>query len=143
MTSFRAIMPPACIFFLVAFPCLAFAQAAKPVEKWEYGELHHYERSGSSAGPDKIFESSIDWISREGFVRSYGWTAMADKLKAPELKKDVIKHADKDTEKKELEGVHRLRCLNHLGDQGWELVSHERNNDNGESLWVFKRPGGR
>lgn len=119
MTSFRATMSPACILFLVAFPCLAFAQSGKAAEKREYAELHHHVR----ANPDKLFESAIDWISSEGFVRKYGWLAMAENLKAPELKKDVIAKPIEGDETIVRDGVHRVRCLNRLGDQGWELVS--------------------
>jgi hypothetical protein len=138
MKSFCTTLYPAYVLLLIALPCSAFAQEGKPAEKWEYGELRHYERAGTSANLDNVFRSAIDWISAEGFVRSYGWPAMADKLKAPELKRDLVKNAEKD----ELEAIHRLRFLNHLGDQGWELVAHQRN-ERGESLWIFKRRVGK
>ncbi len=128
----------ACTLVLCLSPCLTFAQSDKLADKWEYGELHFYENAGSSDNPDHVFRSAVDWISGEGFVRGYGWQGMADKLNAPALKKDLLKITEKGTDKKELEGLHRLRLLNHLGFQGWELASYQRD-ERFDSHWIFKR----
>jgi len=54
------------------------------------------------------------------------WEDLAAKLKAPEAKSGATTVA-----------AHRLRVLNHLGSQGWELISA----GTGSTLspWVFKR----
>lgn len=108
--------------------------ADSPAEAWEYGELRHYERRGTSIGPDKSFAPEVNWLSGDGFVQVYGWDALADKLNAAKLKNDVPKDAKPD----EVESLARIRLLNHFGSAGWQLVSHERT-DNGNSLWIFKR----
>ena len=123
-----------CLLVLVSIP--AIAQAGKSAQKWEYGELRHHERAGTFVAPNKeVFIPAVEWISGHGFVRGYGWEGMADKLKAPALKKDAIKDAKKDV----VEAIQRVRVLNHLGAQGWEMISYERNQQTGMSLWIFKR----
>jgi hypothetical protein len=139
MTIIRMTLTSAWLLVLLAFPWSAFAQAGKSSEKWEYAELRHHERSGATIGPDKVFTSAIEWISGEGFVRGYGWEGMADKLKAPALKQDALK----DAKKEEIEAVLRYRVLNHLGDQGWEMISRERIETRGITLWIFKRRVGK
>jgi hypothetical protein len=135
MTIVRTTLSAACLLVLLAFPSSAFPLADKPADKWEYAELRHHERAGTRIGPDKVFTSAIEWINGEGIIRGYGWEGMADKLKAPPLKKDALKNAKKEV----IEAVQRYRVLNHLGNQGWEMISHERTEKSGITLWTFKR----
>ena len=138
MASLRATVFLQFIVSLVALPCLAFAQAGSPAPKWEYAELHHAERSGSSDNPEKVFQSAIKWISGDGYVQAYGWRAIAEKLKAPELKKFETENPTKGTDKEFRDAAYRLQFRNYLGNQGWELVAHRRD-DRGDSEWIFKR----
>ena len=57
------------------------------------------------------------------------WEEMAQKLKAPDPKKEAT------------ETSHRVRVLNQLGSQGWELVSNSSpaSSFGGTTSWTFKR----
>jgi len=88
-------------------------------------------------GPDA--KKQILWISAEGLVRGFGWEAMAEQLKMPALKKDALK----DVKKYDVDAIQRLRILNHLGGQGWEIISYARNEKDGSTLWLFKRRVGK
>ena len=125
----------ACLWVLV-LPWLVAAQEARP-EKWEYSELRHYDLVVDMVGPDA--KKQILWISAEGLVRGFGWEAMAEQLKMPALKKDALK----DVKKYDVDAIQRLRILNHLGGQGWEIISYARNEKDGSTLWLFKRRVGK
>jgi hypothetical protein len=60
-------------------------------------------------------------------VEASGWEDLATKIKAPAAKKGATPDA------------HRMKVLNHLGRQGWELVSHHKLDGNGTAVWTFKR----
>lgn len=111
------------------------AHADTPAERWEYGELRHHERSGTVVEPEKKFMSSIEWTSAEGFVRGYGWERMGDVLKSPVVNADEPRVEKKDVS----ESLHRIRVLNHLGRQGWEMISTSTSDERGSSIWTFKR----
>src|SRR5262249_39314789 len=67
---------------------------------------------------------TVRWVTGDAEVAAASWEELATKLKAPDAKVGTTAV------------VHKLRVLNHLGSQGWELVSA------GTSTaipWVFKR----
>lgn len=68
-------------------------------------------------------------------MRSLGWEATADAMKAPALKKDALKGAEKYV----VDAIQCCRVLNHLGEQGWEMVSPESYREIGCRRWIFKR----
>ena len=55
------------------------------------------------------------------------WEELGDKLKAPAAKKDAK------------DAAQRLRVLNHLGRQGWELVGRDKGDVAAITVWTFKR----
>ena len=120
---------------LVMVSSPASGQDNPPQVQWEYAELYHHARIGGETGPNTVFMPAVDWISGDGFVRILGWEGMAEKLKAPALKPDAVAGANKVADG----AVQRLRVLNHLGRQGWEMISHDQNEGNGNSRWIFKR----
>lgn len=121
---------------------------AKVGQKWEYAELQYSStvelngrgRGGAGANPfagrggrggagggaggagmaaqPKV---TARWATAEGETEADSWEALAAKLKAPAAAKGAKVAA------------HRLKLLNHLGSQGWELVSSNGN------LMTFKR----
>jgi hypothetical protein len=64
---------------------------------------------------------SVRWVTGDGETEADDWAALAGKLKAPAAAKGANAAA------------HRVKLLNHLGSQGWELVSSNGN------LMTFKR----
>jgi hypothetical protein len=59
-----------------------------------------------------VRQTTVRWITAAGEVEATSWEELAEKLKLPPARSGVITPA-----------AHRLRVLNHLGGQGWELVS--------------------
>lgn len=120
-----------CLLVVATLLWSAAAQAGEPVEKWEYGELRNFPGTNAT-------RSSVSWLTAEGLVRGYEWEGIADKLKAPALKKD----AERDADEWFVGVAQRLRTLNYLGEQGWEMIWQERIGA-GSSLWIFKRRVGK
>jgi hypothetical protein len=68
------------------------------------------------------------WITGDDEVEATSWADLATKIKAPAAKKGATAAAQK------------MKVLNHLGEQGWELVSyHQRGSISGSDVWTFKR----
>jgi hypothetical protein len=70
-------------------------------------------------------ETSIRWTTAQEEVVTKEWEELADKLKAPAAKKQSPLT------------VHRLRVLNALSAEGWELL--DRPLGDGNNTWSFRR----
>lgn len=95
----------------------ATAQEKQAPVKWEYGTITIpiAVRTGTPGG--------YAWTTGREYVAGDNWKDLAEKLKV-ELK-------DKDAPTAKI----RVQVLNHLGAQGWELVSHSETNPS----FTFKR----
>jgi hypothetical protein len=131
MLSFRGMAM--CIAMASTVVFTVTARAAAPVEKWEYAELHHHERLVTTRA-DGSNASFVEWVTVNGLITGADWDGMAEKLNAPAVKPATLKEA-----KNESIVVHRLRVFNQIGDQSWELVTHNRDAERGDDLWTFKR----
>jgi hypothetical protein len=111
-----------CSALLLAIAPVAAAAPAlgdKP-PKWEYAELTFRTLPGRPAGTDADGKEipatpasmAIRWINPTGEVEAKGWDELADKLKAPALKKGTVAYQ-------------KLQILNHLGSEGWELMEQQ------------------
>ncbi|MBI1914602.1 MAG: hypothetical protein HYS12_07670 [Planctomycetes bacterium] len=139
-----------------AAPAPVPGQAAKPVEKWEYAEIHYSSRifrggedglpggggrggrgggaPGGGAAPAQPVQAAqpalprltVRWVTGDGELLASSWEELAAKLKAPEAKPGATTLI-----------AHKLRVLNHLGSQGWEMISTGTGSTT--SPWVFKR----
>ena len=69
---------------------------------------------------------SIRWITGAGEVDVKGWGELAEKLKAPGLKKGSAAYL-------------KIQILNYLGGEGWELMEQT----GGSSAGFVSGPGGR
>ena len=67
--------------------------------------------------------TAIHWATSKATVEADSWEGMARQLKAPAAEKDAA------------ELTHKLRVLDRLGEQGWELVGHDKE----VQIWTFKR----
>jgi hypothetical protein len=89
----------------------------KPV-KWEYAELISRSTAGRKTvapaaedAPPQPALPAVRFVTAEEEIPAANWEELAEKLKAAPAKKGSTVNA------------HRLRVLNHLGAEGWELVS--------------------
>jgi hypothetical protein len=131
--------------------------AATGADKWEYCEIHYSSqlrvargaagawnaggrgaRGGGRGGPGGaggaggpggaaavvVQRVTIRWITGDDEVGATSWEDLGTKLKAPAAKKGAS------------EAVRKLKVLNFLGKQGWELVSQQ---EAASSVWTFKR----
>jgi len=103
-------------------------EPARKGDRWEYAELHYSTLSMRAKGfanpvkgdgpvgpaPFKA-KSKTTWITGDGETEGDSWEDLAAKLKAPAAAKDARPAA------------HKVKFLNHLGAQGWELVSNDGN----------------
>lgn len=102
--------------------------------KWEYAELTFRNLPARPGGVDADGKEvpatpasvSIRWISPAGEVEAKGWDELAEKLKAPSLKKGTVAYQ-------------KIQILNHLGGEGWELMEQQTS---GASA-LLDGPGGR
>jgi len=85
--------------------------------KWEYGLL--------------TVGGGCHWNVPDEAVSAKSWRELAEKVKAPV----AIEKPNETT--RATERIAIVAVLNHLGKQGWELVSH--NSDNSQETYVFKR----
>jgi hypothetical protein len=118
-------------------------EPARKGDRWEYAELHYSPGRaaragawqggpGAKGGPGgnvqpapgparaKVAETAR-WVTGEGETEGEGWEGLAAKLKAPAAAKDAKP------------ALHKVKLMNHLGREGWELVSCDG------SVWTFKR----
>jgi hypothetical protein len=126
-----------CSALLLAIaPVVAAAPALgdKP-PKWEYAELTFRNVPGRPAGTDADGKEipatpasvSIRWINPTGEVEVKGWDELADKLKAPPLKKGTVAYQ-------------KIQILNYLGSEGWELMEQQTT---GSAAALLDGPGPR
>jgi hypothetical protein len=114
------------------------ALADKPV-KWEYAELL-YSRGAPAMNPGMAAQrlvgpggvapvappaaapTTVWWFTADEEIEATDWKALADKLRAPAAKNDGS------------QTMHRLRVLNRLSADGWEIYEHT-----GTTNWTFRR----
>jgi hypothetical protein len=73
-------------------------------------------------------KTTVTWATAGGEVEADGWEDLAKKLKAPAGRKGAT------------ETQQRLRVLNRLGADGWEVFSHQSRPSTGVTeVWGFKR----
>ena len=83
--------------------------------------------SGPAAAP-AVATVTVRWATAEEEVQAESWEQLAEKLKAPAPKKEPTPT------------VHKLRVLNRLGADGWEIAEHTgTDGTTGTATWVFKR----
>ena len=106
--------------------------------RWEYAELHVQRAAvvirplpiapgGAAAAPAQV-NLTIRWSTLDEEITAESWEQLAEKLKAPASKKEGGPN------------VHKLRVLNRLGADGWEMAEHTgTDGTTGTANWVFKR----
>jgi hypothetical protein len=107
------------VLFLPSNPA-APALGDKPI-KWEYGELTTKRTvveappapGGKGQGNDHVIKTTLVWITQTEEFEGDNWKNLADKLKAPPRKDPGSTIQEK------------LRLMNHLGADGWELIDHQ------------------
>jgi hypothetical protein len=132
--SVATLLLVACVVVLAADPS---PEPAKGGDRWEYAELQTsaslaraMNALGKVAGPGGVpvpggvaakaaLRTSVKWATGDDEIDANDWADLATKLKMPAAKDG--KPATK------------LRVLNHLGSEGWELVSSTT------ALMTFKR----
>ncbi len=130
MTTRFLIVATTALFAVIGSPPVqAQPPGAQGADKWEYGVLEYRHQAGKKADSGEI-RYPVSWLTAAGEVREYGWEAVAEKLKVPAPTGDAPV-----TDKV---AFLKLRVLNHLGSQGWELVSFDQGGGNAY-LWTFKR----
>lgn len=115
--------------------------ADKPV-KWEYAELIMRSTSGRAKGfapadgaqpeqPGQPTTPAMRWVTSDEEITAKNWEELAEKLKAPAPKKEATAAS------------HKLRVLNQLGADGWEMVGQPPTSTGFSTTtagsWMFKR----
>jgi hypothetical protein len=112
-----------------AAPAPAPAPGAQ--DKWEYCELQfaNRERPVRPGAAPVANPAVVRFVGPDGDeLEAANWEEMAQKLKAPDAKKEAT------------EATHRVRVLNQLGSQGWELIStRSESSISGNTTMTFKR----
>jgi hypothetical protein len=122
-----AIVPAVTMLFASANVAMAAQAPGKTIEKWEYAEVHSwvdFSQNPTDGPPTRL---RVRWLTAGEVIDTNGWEEMATKIKAPPPKKETPGLSQ------------RLRVFNHLGGQGWGLVSHEQKGNPAEHTWLFKR----
>ena len=130
---------------LLAVVALLFACSGGPAApalgdkapRWEYAELHVQRAAvvirplpaaGLPAPAPAAVNMTIRWSTQDEEIMAESWEQLAEKLKAPASKKEGTAN------------VHKLRVLNRLGADGWEMAEHTGTDGTaGTANWVFKR----
>ena len=123
--------------FLVPGGTAAPALGDKPV-RYEYAELSSVRIAAGPAvaGPPGAgnlapagFRTAIRWTTGEEEVEVGDWSELGDRLKAPVPKKESPLN------------VHRLRVLNKLSADGWEMLDRPLGDgrSTGGAGWSFRR----
>jgi hypothetical protein len=124
------------------------ALADKPV-RYEFGELRYLRggqpranpfggglgQPGAPAGkqpapapaPQPAAQLSARWTTTDDEIEGKNWEELADKLKAPAAKKEGSVT------------IHKLRILNKLCADGWEMLDHQVPEDVSNQVWAFRR----
>src|SRR5262245_18516256 len=104
---------------------------ATTTEKWEYAELRVGRttlRAPVAGQPAQAAQPMIHWVTSDEDMEVHGWEDLATKLKAPEAKMNVSSN------------THRMRALNQLGAEGWELLARQpADGVRGSEVLTFKR----
>jgi hypothetical protein len=104
--------------------------------KWEYAELTYSRAAAALAGgggpaprivgpgaaPPAVAQTTVWWITADEEIEATDWKSLADKLRAPAAKNDGSPT------------MHRLRVLNRLSADAWEVYEHTSVNN-----WTFRR----
>ena len=69
---------------------------------------------------------TVRWTTGEEEIEAKEWEELGDKLKAPSPKKESPS------------GVHKLRVLNKLSADGWEILDRPAG-DPATGVWTFRR----
>lgn len=109
--------------------------AVKGADKWEYCEIQAREtaaeKGGVAGAGQPLVPWTVRWITAGDMVETLGWEDMATMMKAPPpAKKDAPPL------------THKMRVMNYLGSEGWEMVSYHKPAGAGAaavSVWIFKR----
>jgi hypothetical protein len=116
----RILLLSAALLIVLATTGTAAPNLGDKPPKWEYAELTYRTLPGRPAGVDVDGKEvpaiptsvSIRWISGTGEVEVKGWDELAEKLKAPGLKKGSAAYL-------------KIQILNYLGGEGWELMEQQ------------------
>jgi hypothetical protein len=109
------------------------APGDKPV-RYEYAELRwtrYYIPAPAAPGqkaplaPNPLI--AVRWTTATEELELKGWEELADRLKAPAPKKESPPT------------VHKLRVLNVLSADGWELLDKPGPEPRDENVWTFRR----
>jgi hypothetical protein len=76
--------------------------------------------------PVAVARVTVSWITGNDEVEATSWNDLAAKMKAPQAKKGASAAAQ------------NMKVMNHLGSQGWELVSPQQETVR-STIWTFKR----
>ncbi|WP_020471006.1 hypothetical protein [Zavarzinella formosa] len=131
------------ILGLAAINCPAAPTLPDKPARWEYAELQFRNpRAGGFPGriPAKgedgaeqppapaTTPTAVRWTTSDGEIEAKNWQEMAEKLKAPAMKKDASATSQK------------IHVLNFIGGEGWELVEHQGGSATATlNTWTFKR----
>ena len=100
-------------------------------ERWEYAELYTtrvLRAPPAGVGGAAQATTTIHWVAGGEEVEAPGWEDMAAKLNSAAATANASAAA------------HRLRVLNRLGAEGWEMVSHNKGTaTTSPESWTFKR----
>jgi len=61
----------------------------------------------------RVAKTTVTWITANDSVTAESWAGMAEKLKAPAMRKETVAAHD------------RVRVLNRLGAEGWEVYARQ------------------
>lgn len=101
--------------------------------KYEYAELTFPRIPGMAlrgkAGPAGPAAATIRWTTGDEEIEAEEWSGLADKLKAPAPKKESPQN------------VYKLRVLNKLSADGWEMMDQSLRDTPSPAMmgWSFRR----
>jgi hypothetical protein len=113
----RTLLLSAALFLGLAPAAPAAPTLGDKPPRWEYAELSYQAVPGRPAFTDDDGKETpavppsvaIRWITGAGEVEVKGWDELANKLKAPAIKKGSAAYQ-------------KIQMLNYLGSEGWELM---------------------
>jgi hypothetical protein len=116
----------ACFALSLAVAAQVPGPAPKGADRWEYCELH-FRIGGPLSGGGGAAKPTTMLITADEELAAADWAGLATKLKAPAAKKSAK------------EASHKVRVLNHLGRQGWELAPPGDREYAATGVLLFKR----
>jgi hypothetical protein len=119
------------LLLLAALSPAAPALAEKPV-RYEYAELRYSRYSQAQPGmpgapPQVVTKIDIRWATGDEEIQAESWDDLARKLKAAEPKREATAT------------VHKMRVLNRLSADGWEIVERPVLEAGGTGTWQYRR----